>query len=236
MNPIHDLFDRMDRWRHLPAYQLERRADLFFSLYLPDVVAKHTGVAVDADIIPELPIRRDLIWPEKPTHASVKVDYALFATDRSTLFLVELKTDDASRRDQQDVYLERCVGLGCRAIVQGIVDITRKTQAYQKYGHLLQALARHGCLRCPAELDQHLWPTPRAGLRRQLDQVEVTVAEQEYAVEILYVQPHGGDCDIIDFETFASHVEQNEDPVSQRFAASLRAWTQPAGRAPAKSG
>jgi len=229
MSTIHDLFDRMDRWRHLPAYQLERRADLFFSLYLPDVVAKHTGAAVDADIIPELPIRRDLIWPEKPTHASVKVDYALFATDRSKLFLVELKTDDTSRRDQQDVYLQRCVDLGCRAIVQGIIDISRKTKAHQKYGHLLHALAQHGCLRCPPGLGEQLWPSPRAGLRRQLDQIEVTVDEQEFAVEILYVQPQGSGHDIIDFETFASHVERQEDAVSQRFASSLRAWAQRAG-------
>jgi hypothetical protein len=24
------LFDRLDAWRHVPAYQLERRADIFF--------------------------------------------------------------------------------------------------------------------------------------------------------------------------------------------------------------
>ena len=38
MRSIDTLFDRMDAWRHLPSYQLERRADLFFSLYLPEVL------------------------------------------------------------------------------------------------------------------------------------------------------------------------------------------------------
>lgn len=30
MDPITQLFDRMDDWRHFPNYQLERRADIFF--------------------------------------------------------------------------------------------------------------------------------------------------------------------------------------------------------------
>ena len=34
VDPIAAVSDRMDAWRHLPKYQLERRSDLFFSLYL----------------------------------------------------------------------------------------------------------------------------------------------------------------------------------------------------------
>ena len=37
-DPINHLFDQMDKWRHLPSYQLERHIDLFFSLYLPQVL------------------------------------------------------------------------------------------------------------------------------------------------------------------------------------------------------
>ena len=40
LNPITAIFDRMDSWRHLPGYQLERRADLLFSLYLPEALGK----------------------------------------------------------------------------------------------------------------------------------------------------------------------------------------------------
>lgn len=36
MKQIDTLFDRMDAWRHFPNYQLERRADIFFALYLPE--------------------------------------------------------------------------------------------------------------------------------------------------------------------------------------------------------
>ncbi len=43
MKQIDTLFNRMDAWRHLPNYQLERRADLFFSLYLPEVLEAKLG-------------------------------------------------------------------------------------------------------------------------------------------------------------------------------------------------
>ncbi len=66
-NRINDIFGRLDNWRHLPTYQLERRADIFFSLYLSDVVGEYFGVVLEKEIIPEFPIKRDLIWPEHPT-------------------------------------------------------------------------------------------------------------------------------------------------------------------------
>jgi hypothetical protein len=35
MEPLNQMFEMLDRWRHLPAYQLERRADILFAIYLP---------------------------------------------------------------------------------------------------------------------------------------------------------------------------------------------------------
>jgi hypothetical protein len=32
MDPLDRVFENLDRWRHLPAYQMERRADIFFSV------------------------------------------------------------------------------------------------------------------------------------------------------------------------------------------------------------
>ncbi|MCA9532519.1 MAG: hypothetical protein KC593_02525 [Myxococcales bacterium] len=225
------IFTNMSRWRHLPAYQLERRADIFFSAYLPAVIAEHTGVPVVADVIPELPIRRDLIWPGKPSRSSVKVDYAVLAQDRSKVFFVELKTDSASRRDSQDTYLSMAAEVGFKRIVQGIVEITQATTAYQKYGHLLHALADRGCVRLPEGLDEHLWPVVRPGLGKLLRDVEVTIAEDEFAVEVVYLQPEAGadgeDC--IDFEEFAVHVSRFDDPVSKTFASHLRGWVEAAG-------
>ena len=38
---IERVFELLDRWRHLPAYKLEPRADIFFALYLPEVLSNH---------------------------------------------------------------------------------------------------------------------------------------------------------------------------------------------------
>lgn len=232
MEPIETVFRHLDTWRHLPAYQLERRADVFFSVYLKGVVEELTGVELEDEIIPELPIKRDLIWPDRPTGASVKVDYALFAKDRSRVFFVELKTDGASRRETQDDYLEAAKRLGFRAIVEGIRSIVLRTKAHQKYHHLCVSLARLGFLDLPADLESLLYPTPQSGpLDAKLAAIGPALIEAP--IEVVYVQPaKTADDRCIDFEDFAAHVERHEDPFSKMFAAHLRRWTQLAGSTP----
>jgi hypothetical protein len=231
MNRIDQLFSNMDRWRHLPAYQLERRADIFFSLYLAEVLEGFTGVPMNPRLVPELPIKRDLIWPDKPSNQSLKVDYAVFAADRSKLFLVELKTDSGSRRDQQDFYLDQAAKIGLPKILDGIVEIVQATKAHQKYGHLLQILAEHGCLALPPDLLDFTFPKARPGLRKRQQQIEVTVKPAEFEIEVVYVQPTKGcgDESVIDFERFAEVVESHGDQVSQVFASHLRRWVEQAG-------
>jgi len=68
--PLQTIFRHLDRWRHLPAYQLERRADIFFSAYLKGMLEEFTGTELDGQIIPELPIKRDIIWIGTPATIS----------------------------------------------------------------------------------------------------------------------------------------------------------------------
>ena len=35
---LNKLFETLDDWRNLPAYQLERRADVFFAIYLDEII------------------------------------------------------------------------------------------------------------------------------------------------------------------------------------------------------
>lgn len=227
MDPLDVLFRNLDRWRHLPSYQLERRADIFFSIYLKPLVEEFTGVPLEDEVVPELPIRRDLIWTDLPSSQSVKVDYVLFAKDRSRVFFVELKTDCASRRDRQDEYLETASRLGFRKILEGIRSILLATNAHQKYHHLSAALARLGYLRLPTDLADYIHPAPRVGLTARLNQIEVLL---DSTVEVIYVQPEAVDGDrCIDFARFADFVGRHPDPVSQRFSQHLRRWCSVAG-------
>lgn len=231
MDPLDALFRNLDTWRHLPNYQLERRADIFFSVYLKGIVEEFTGAAIDDDVIPEFPIKRDLVWPELATNKSVKVDYALFAKDRGRVFFVELKTDSGSRRDAQDIYLEWAKNHGFKEIVAGVRSILLHTSAHQKYHHLAVVLARLGYLKLPDDLTSVIYPELRDGLLPRL--AEITVSDANPSVEVIYIQPEqpkvskGERC--IDFERFAQHVDKFSDPLSRKFAEYLRLWKAAAG-------
>lgn len=229
MDPLDIVFRNLDTWRHLPAYQLERRADIFFSVYLKAVVEERAGIALEDEIIPELPIKRSLASSERDDGTSTKVDYALFAKDRSKVFFVELKTDIRSRRvAQDDNYLEVVKRNGFRQIVEGIRSLILATKEHRKYNHLSTALARLGYLTLPADLGEHLFSSPpRRGRRTKLKQIAVCPIDAP--VEVLYVQPDKDGDRCIDFDTFAAHVGRFDDPLSRRFAEHLLRWRVAAG-------
>ena len=231
MDPLAKVFAHLDRWRHFPAYQLERRADIFFAVFLPEVLAAHTGKAIDPRVIPEFPIKRDLIWPDLTTSKSVKVDYVLVAQDRSRVYFVELKTDAGSRRDAQDEYLTRAKELGFTALLEGLVQIVHHTSAYRKYYHLLWALQDLGFLRLPAELGEHLYPETRPNITALLG--DITISPVEADIEVIYLQPNATDRDAtISFEFFAERLAERTDALSQVFAEHLVKWQLPAGDRP----
>ena len=226
-DPLQTIFHHLDRWRHLPAYQLERRADIFFSAYLKGMVEEFTGTDLEDQIIPELPVKRDIIWTDKASNQSVKIDYTLFSKDRRRVYLVELKTDAASRRDDQDWMYETVSSAGLQRILEGIKAIALKSKAYQKYYHLLASLAELGFLSLPEDLEDYLYPQPRPGLTSRLRQVAVEVKHPGPSIEVIYLQPQeteGVFC--IDFTTFAAYVDRFDDPVSREFSVALRRWAE----------
>ena len=98
-------FELLDRWRHLPAYQLERRADIFFALFLPEVLEKCFCAETNRHlIVPEFPIKKTLIRDGKDNR-SINIDYLALQKPRNgepqTAFLIELKTDMASIKEHQ---------------------------------------------------------------------------------------------------------------------------------------
>jgi hypothetical protein len=225
MDPLVAIFHNLERWRHLPSYQLERRADVFFSVYLKDIVEEHTGTPLLDELLPELPIKQG------GSRRSDKVDYALFARDRSRVYLVELKTDEGSRRDEQDRYLRDAAAHGFRRIVEGIRELLLATNAYQKYFHLASTLERLGYFVFPPGLASFVYPAPRRGLHAELERI--AVSPDNPTVEIIYVQPgrprlaQPEPC--IDFDQFAAHVSKRTDPLSQLFAEHLLKWRSTAG-------
>lgn len=206
MDRIKQLFDNMDRWRHLPSYQLERRADAFFSMYIPEVLAEKYGVEIEG-LIPEFPVRIGTIYPNVNTNQSFKIDYLAKAKAGNRLFLIELKTDSSSRRSKQDWYLERSKEVGMVKLLEGLKQIYQASNAKKKYRCLLLQLESLGLIKLSASN-------------------KIEVVESEYATDILYIQPDNKEQvkNVISFDEIAEIVGKHTDEVSTRFAQSLLEW------------
>jgi hypothetical protein len=201
---IDTVFDTLDEWRCLPSYQLERRADIYFAMFLTDVLEKRFGTKLERLVIPEFPLRHGTLGTQTGRtgpNRSVKVDYVAFAKDYKRVFFVELKTSMKSRNSKQDSYLKRAAGLEFKALFEGVRLLKEHSDERKKYDCLLDMLSGG--------------PENAAETRP----------------EIVYVQPtrdvknHQADATCITFEDFAAVVE-GRGSIGNRFAQSLRCWTE----------
>jgi hypothetical protein len=222
MDRIKQLFDRMDTWRHLPNYQLERRADLFFSLYLPEMLETKLGFPVQQDLIPEFPVRIGTIYPHIHTNKSFKIDYVAFSQNADKVVFVELKTDGASRRTKQDRYLEAARDTGLAALLEGLMTIFRASDSKRKYFHLLDRLAQLGLLEIPDSMREIVSGTDLEGINDMSREVRITCSPTSH--DIVYLQPTDNSPVIISFDEFKGVVARHNDILSQRFAQSLAEW------------
>lgn len=166
---IATLFDLLSQWRKLPAYQLERRADIYFALYLEQILAtSHPDNQFDL-VIPEFPLRLGSLRPgmeKKNENRSVKVDYACFDTENGVCVLLELKTDEGSVRDIQnsDMLLAKKARMG--KLLQGLGDLRSKSTSKAKYDHLLGLLQQARLVHIEGSTGNPFKVSPTRGIRR----------------------------------------------------------------------
>jgi hypothetical protein len=224
MSCIDTIFDRMDAWRHLPNYQLERRADLFFSLYLAEALESKLGFPVREQMVPEFPVRIGTIYPDIPIDKSYKIDYLALSADARKAIFVELKTEGMSRRAGQDKYLQAARAVGLPALLGGLLELFRATNAKQKYFCLLEQLEGMGLLRIPGPLREIMARPTLQGANEASREIEIVTVATECV--IVYVQPRGSGPDIVSFADFATVVRKHDDPLSRRFCQSLAEWAE----------
>lgn len=233
---VNKVFDLLDRWRHFPCYQLERRADIFFAMYLPALMEELLETPLDPIVIPEFPLKKAF------SNQSFKVDYCLVRADRRRVCFLEFKTDSASLNAPQHAYLKLAQESGFRAALDGLVQILGTTQGRRKYLHLCSALADLGFLRITDEGRARL-----AGARHRLRNGALSVpqpTDEVEAIEVVYLQPrHLSEPSLTPgVRTFslgdAARVLRSKfsgDALAQRFAQALDEWTEDAGLAPPAS-
>lgn len=203
---VNQLFDRLDHWRTFPTYQLERRADIFFALYLPQILEEVYEFHSDK-ILPEFPVRYGDVHPERDDwNKSYRIDYVAVDKNQKKVLLIELKTNNNSLRKTQDQYLETAKSLNVPGLVDSFRRIMNASRSYKKYKSYLRELS---------ELD---WIVSSKNYE---------VTNEKYQMEIIYIVPDDSKMDgkkCITFKQIAEILQKNEDEVSKRFAQSLREW------------
>lgn len=201
------LFDTLEDWRHLPNYQLERRADIFFAIHLKIILKKTHNIDVKA-IIPEFPIRIGTICHEIPINKSYKVDYAVF--DSNKCYLIELKTDDGSVRGSQFFYYFKSIEVGFQSIINGILEIVEATEdKYKnKYLYLINKLTT-------------------------INAVNNGRASSVYSFndKPIFIRPTGEDDDaviVISFSKIIRVLEEENNELTVAFRKALYNWVSPA--------
>ena len=234
---IDDVFKLLDDWRHLPKYQLERRADIYFALFLPDVLERHYekhNIKLDRKIIPEFPLRLGTLWPNaeyKRPNQSVNVDYVAFSKCRQKVLFVELKTDLGSRNPEQDDNLKQAKDLEFRMFVDGLLTISKPdvTGEARKYIELLKLLSGLDLVDDIESVCRIASNKTLHGLPAALDKVKINVPEVGLQPKIVYIQPrydqatHKDYADYIYLEEFA-HAIKGRGAIANRFALSLLEW------------
>ncbi len=209
MERIKQLFDQLDEWRCLPDYQMERRADLYFLLYLPEVLETELHVPIRPVVIPEFPIK------QVDSNRSDKVDYLAATADGRKLMFVELKTDCNSTRPEQFEYLCRGAQKTGAELLDDLRTIRKASKARFKYDALITATMEIGL-------------TEDRGKKIGENHTVVLISPQEKfkgrdkAIEMF----EGADVPfhIIAFDTFRATVLEHRDSLSVRFAELLYIW------------
>ena len=205
---IDKLFSLLDSWMLLPAYQLERRADIFFAIYLDKIIQAKFSQIVDF-IVPEFPIRvGDTAETLSNSNRSYRIDYVVVCQSSRKVYFIELKTDQDSRRVKQDEYLQKAKELNISKLVDGVIKICKAT-ASKKYKHLISVLSDIG------------WLSFLNG--------EYSNTSRDYEISVVYIQPNNqeNDNNIVSFSEVISVLSDQNDDLTKRFVESLRKWTEP---------
>jgi len=141
---LQNIFERLSDWKRLPNYQLERRLDIFISMYVKELLEEKLWPLSDV-IIPEFPISRKTLGETSGINQTVKVDYVLFPMDfKNPIIFLELKTDNGSVRDGQINYLLKAKNAGIEIILNDWIEVYNKSTSKKKYKYLFEKLEESG--------------------------------------------------------------------------------------------
>lgn len=217
MDNLSQVFRNLSKWSQLPNYQLERRIDIFFSIYLKELIKDAIGESVEELILPEFPINKVNVCENIRKNESYKVDYLAFCKGSNTIYFIELKTNMQSRRTKQDKYLEKSLRLGFEGVMSGLKEIFIATESWLKYFQLFTYLADLTLINLPDDFKKE--KVQNKNFRKVL--VEKIVVKK-VKMKIIYIQPIKSefcskDIISIDFKSLLEVLSRYSDAISCEF-------------------
>lgn len=219
------LFTYLDDFRPLPNYQLERRTDIFFAIYLKELMEKRTSGKISDVIIPEFPLWRGIVHEGYKPLLSYKIDYVLFGEDFTKMYFVELKTDSLSRRVSQDEYLLKAKEVGFGVMLEGLINIFNATTSKRKYYHLFEKICKTGLAEMPGDLKGCIFSDTQVSKKISEMIKDIKINQKQPNVEIFYIQPKGDTEEVINFDYIADFLRDYDDDFSKLFRKHLIKWT-----------
>ena len=174
---LHTLLKRLEHWRHLPAYQLERRVDVLLSFILPEIVK--TKIHHDQDpiltVVPEFPLHMGEVFGHTTNkNRSIKVDFAVFSQPEKRIILVELKTDNSSIKLSQLEDMQLAKSALAENLLNGVIECARNTPNPRKYAHLIWMLHKEiGCIDVGERFKDMDLSDPQPGLTENFKTLDV---------------------------------------------------------------
>ena len=238
VNTIAEVFRKLDEWRDLPAYQLERRVDIFFGLLLPEFMRSKFCVT-DPTVIPEFPLNKSIIGATN-NDQSVKVDYAVFGKrdGANCVFLVELKTDIKSIDERQLTYMKCAERAGFRELLRGVKLSAERSREKRKYAHLIWKLNELNYLDVGSGFSNMIWESKRPGFAESYRRLCVRTDFDEPKIELVVIVPRcpeekiakkipqGFSC--ITFSVLSNHLKNCDEMFDagfvETFRSCLSAW------------
>ena len=200
MDLINEIFDNMDKWRHIPSFQLTA----FFELF----VARILEFKYNVEIVGLLPWIPTTITLQNPNF-SYRIDYLAKVRDADKLFFVDIESYQSRRHRKQYRVLEDVKEVGMENLLKDLE---------YKYHH-----PRGKCLYSAlfAELE-------RLGFIHMGEDGRYKPIEKEYEIQTVYIQPQNleGDKNVLSFYEVAEVLSRMDDPISTRFASSLILWAE----------
>lgn len=216
MKEIEIIFKLLEKWHKFPKYQLERRLDIFFALYLPEILKKVPNINIEVthnDISPEFPLKKN------NSCSSTNVDYAIFSNENGKikLYLLELKTDMNSIDNEQITYYKKAKEKGFSQILTDIIKVQRKSPQWKKYDNLLDYIEKNNydIIRNTTSIGSQK--------RKNWEIVKENIIEE---IEIIYLVPKEDErirqYKIITFENVINIIKNNHDNISVEFCKILK--------------